>query len=475
MASQGLPATEAAFAAGLQSMSSSNWNPIYLAATVNSYIQGGFSVVTTAPVAVAIPPADVTPLNYLTTPSPTFTITYTDDVALNPASINSAQVTVTGSGGLTLPVSLVGTSGSGASITATYQVSAPGGDWTTVPNGTFVISLAGGQVSDTSGNTIPAESLGTFQVTVNADPNPPVAAATTPIKSSPPSGSTSPSISCRGATRRAIEPQLRHPCSGLFDSNFTQRRAELPPHRRRNQLYRFRRSSSATHITTSSSRPTRSAPRSPTAAASATILPPGPSLTKVILNDGNAARTAITSATLVFSSAVTVNPTMVSLVQNPLTNPVPISIVVSNPTGDGKMWIVNWSTALPNNALPDGPYSLTVHGGSIADAYGQTAGGDQTTNFTAADGPVVTAAVDNNSAPPHSLSFTFSTDVSASLAASPLTALRLSNSASTVIPAASYSCNPATLTATWTYSGALPDGNYTRPALSARSSPTPTA
>ena len=61
MGSQGMSATLAAFIAGARAQSQTNWNPLYFATTVNSYIQGGFLVDSTPPVAVAVPPADVTP------------------------------------------------------------------------------------------------------------------------------------------------------------------------------------------------------------------------------------------------------------------------------------------------------------------------------------------------------------------------------------------------------------------------------
>jgi hypothetical protein len=462
MGSLGLTATMAGYIAGARNQSFTNWNPVYFASAMISYVKAGFTVVTAdtiAPTAAATPPPDVTLLNYLTTPTPTFTITYSDNVALNPATIAGANIGVTGVGGLTLPVSLMGTSGSGNSITATYQVSAPLGDWTTVPNGTFVISLAGGQVSDTSGNSISAEPLGAFQVTVNADPNPPVAAATTPASLAAVAGTslTNPSISLSWSDPAG--DQRSYVLERALDANFTQ------------SVQNFPMTADATSYTDSAVSVGVTyyyeliainpiGPSLPTAAANATVVPPGPALSKVELNDGNTSRTAITSVTLVFTTPVTVDPTMVSLVQNPQTNPTPVVSLVSNPSGDGKTWILSWSNNVYRNALPDGSYSLTVHGGLILDAFGQAAGGDHVTNFASTNAPVVTAVVYNHLAPPHSLAYTFSEDVSASLASSPLTALTLLNSAGTSIPAASYSWNAATLTATWTYSGALPDGNY---------------
>ena len=193
---------------------------------------------------------------------------------------------------------------------------------------------------------------------------------------------------------------------------------------------------------------------SPTAATVATILPPAPVLLKVMRNDGNAARTAITSATLVFSAPVALDTTMVSLIQNPAGAAVSIPLSAENPTGDGMAWVISWTLGTFNNALPDGAYSLTVHGASVVDRYGQNAGGDQTTNFNSTSGPVITGVYYYNNAPPHSLSVTFSQDVSASLTAS---SLKLSPAVSV----AGFSWNASTLTGTWTYNGALPDAKYT--------------
>ncbi len=185
-------------------------------------------------------------------------------------------------------------------------------------------------------------------------------------------------------------------------------------------------------------------------------MPPAPALSRVIFDDGNPQRTAITSATLVFTQPVSLGAGAVNLVKKLGTTSV--ALTLSNPTGDGKTWITSWKAAAFNNALPDGSYSLTVHGAAIVDSHGQTAGGDTTASFTSADGPVVTSVAFSNAAAPHSLAVTFSENVSASVS---LNTLKVVNSSAQAISAAHYSWNAATLTATWTFAGALKDDAYT--------------
>ncbi|HET6248444.1 MAG TPA: PKD domain-containing protein [Tepidisphaeraceae bacterium] len=450
MTSQGLPASEAAFVAGARAQNEENWNPVYFATTVNGYIQAGYVVVAAAPTATAVPPADVTPANYLSTPTPTFAVAYADVVAINASSITSNSVTVAGAGGVSLPVTLISATASGPTVTATYQVSAPGGDWTTVPYGTYVISVVGGQVQDTAGLSVGAVPLASFGVSVNADANPVTSVPTAPVGFAAIAGTNSIGLSWAdpaGDQRSFILERA-------LDAGFTQSVQTLPL------------TADATSYTDNAVAVGTTyyyeliavnplGQSAPTAAISAAILPPAPALSRVFFNDGNAARVAITSATLLFTQPVTVTPADLSLSLNSTGATVPL--IVSNPSGDGKTWIVNWTTSAYNNRLPDGTYSLTVHGGLVTDAFGQSAGGDQTTTISSSDGPVVTATSLQTKAPPHSISMTFSQDVSASLS---ISSLVLGNSQSQAVPAAGFAWNPATLTATWTYAGALPDGNY---------------
>jgi hypothetical protein len=52
--------------------------------------------------------------------------------------------------------------------TVTYTLAAPGGTWDTGDNGTYTVSLVGGQVKDAIGTSADAGTLGTFDVSVGA-------------------------------------------------------------------------------------------------------------------------------------------------------------------------------------------------------------------------------------------------------------------------------------------------------------------
>ena len=56
------------------------------------------------------------------------------------------------------------------SITARYEVLAPGGRWDAADNGTYTVSLEDGQIGDISGNTAPGETLDTFEINLGENP-----------------------------------------------------------------------------------------------------------------------------------------------------------------------------------------------------------------------------------------------------------------------------------------------------------------
>ena len=124
---------------------------------------------------IAVGTPDTTPptiaslvANAVTVPAPTysFNVTYHDNVALNTNTFGSGNLQITGPNNF--PSATV-TSVSSAQIggsnrTVTYQISAPGGAWSYLANGTYTISMQTGQVKDIAGNAIPAGSIGTFTV-----------------------------------------------------------------------------------------------------------------------------------------------------------------------------------------------------------------------------------------------------------------------------------------------------------------------
>lgn len=95
-----------------------------------------------------------------------FTVTYSDNVAVNAATLDGNDVRVTGPNSFNQLASLVSVNsgGNGTPRTATYRVAAPGGVWDTVDNGTYTLALQSSQVSDTSGNFVASGPLGSFVV-----------------------------------------------------------------------------------------------------------------------------------------------------------------------------------------------------------------------------------------------------------------------------------------------------------------------
>lgn len=99
----------------------------------------------------------------------TFTVTYTDDVAVDVSSLDSQDIRVTGPNGFDIAATQIEISDSvdGDLRTVTYQIPAPVSIWDTTDNGIYTITLQPNQVTDTSQNAIPGGNLGTFNVNVN--------------------------------------------------------------------------------------------------------------------------------------------------------------------------------------------------------------------------------------------------------------------------------------------------------------------
>ncbi|MBX7105216.1 MAG: right-handed parallel beta-helix repeat-containing protein [Gemmataceae bacterium] len=98
----------------------------------------------------------------------TATVVYTDETAINTGSIDVNDVKLSG-GGFGSPVSPIAAAftGSGGSVTATYDFTPPGGAWDDVDNGTYTLSMVAGQVFDTDGpNSVAAGGLGSFKVSI---------------------------------------------------------------------------------------------------------------------------------------------------------------------------------------------------------------------------------------------------------------------------------------------------------------------
>ena len=124
------------------------------------------AVADTQPPTAAISAAPVTSAGGA---SETIIVTYTDNVAVSVPSIGTGNISVSGPAG-PLTVTHFTVSGSGALVTATYTVAAPGGSWDATDDGTYNIALNANQVKDTSGNAA-AVTFSTFTVNI-ALPNP---------------------------------------------------------------------------------------------------------------------------------------------------------------------------------------------------------------------------------------------------------------------------------------------------------------
>ena len=103
----------------------------------------------------------------------TFTVTYSDNEAIDVSDLNGSDIRVTGPNGYSQYATFlsVDVNSDGTPRTATYRITAAGGTWDYADNGTYTVSLLAGQVSDNSGNFAPAAALGTFSVNV-AQPEP---------------------------------------------------------------------------------------------------------------------------------------------------------------------------------------------------------------------------------------------------------------------------------------------------------------
>jgi hypothetical protein len=109
----------------------------------------------------------------------TFTITYSDNVAINLLTLDSSDITISGPNGFSASATYIGpnTTGNGSPRIATYRIAGPGGAWDLADNGEYFITLNNAQVADTTGNTVSAGVLASFSVAI-ADTAAPSASAT---------------------------------------------------------------------------------------------------------------------------------------------------------------------------------------------------------------------------------------------------------------------------------------------------------
>ena len=113
-----------------------------------------------APTAVAIAPNVTEPASVYR-----FTVEFSDNVGIDPGSIGSGDVVVTGPGGFSAAATLVSLEQDRAgAATAVFEFAAPDGGWQFIHNGTYTITLSASAVFDVSGNAAAAGDIGTFNV-----------------------------------------------------------------------------------------------------------------------------------------------------------------------------------------------------------------------------------------------------------------------------------------------------------------------
>ena len=98
-----------------------------------------------------------------------FSVTFSDNLGIDPATIDANDLTVTAPDGTVVPVTLTGINinSIGSPRTAIYSIAAPGGTWDAADNGDYTVAIKPGAVSDTNGNKTIAKELGKLAVNVS--------------------------------------------------------------------------------------------------------------------------------------------------------------------------------------------------------------------------------------------------------------------------------------------------------------------
>jgi hypothetical protein len=102
-----------------------------------------------------------------------FTLRYYDVQGIDTASLNGADVLVTGPNGYSTLATLVeieaeDSTTAGTARTVRYQVAGPGGAWDSNDGGNYTVTLRPNQVRDTTGAYLPSAILGGFQANITS-------------------------------------------------------------------------------------------------------------------------------------------------------------------------------------------------------------------------------------------------------------------------------------------------------------------
>lgn len=140
------------------------------APNVNTSLPQTFTITVEPSTDTIAPTANFNTINDITTGGGSFqefTITYTDNTAIDVSSLDDSDIVVNGPFG-SLVASFIGLdiSGNGTTRNATYRIDAPDGTWDVSDNGTYTVALQSLEVQDTSNNNVAAATLGSFQVNI---------------------------------------------------------------------------------------------------------------------------------------------------------------------------------------------------------------------------------------------------------------------------------------------------------------------
>lgn len=151
--------------AGTPNLSSSSGYSAY--GSIGQYFISG----TLVPSGVVIPPGAEVQVAGVSEPGRgplQFTVTYSDNAAIDVSTLGNDDIFVTGPNGFSRAASFVGVDNlsNGSPRTATYSIAPPAAQWLPSDNGTYSISILPDSVSDTEGAFVPTRELGQFNVSV---------------------------------------------------------------------------------------------------------------------------------------------------------------------------------------------------------------------------------------------------------------------------------------------------------------------
>lgn len=136
--------------------------------SLGQYFISGYVV---APNVIVTPPSAQLQITDITTSQAAkqFTVTYSDDVAIDVSTIDSNDIRVVGPNGYDVAAQFVSlnVSGNGTPRVATYSIAPPSASgWSPADNGAYTVLTQTNQVGDTEGAWLAAGQLGGFQVSI---------------------------------------------------------------------------------------------------------------------------------------------------------------------------------------------------------------------------------------------------------------------------------------------------------------------